>query len=159
MNIKVLGTHFDVSAYATEENIKTVLLEGSVAISQPTMFGLKKDEVVLKPYQKADFDKEKNIIEVSDEPNADLSIAWTKGWLQFSKECLPSVLRKLERYYNVDIRMPQNFPSSELITGKLDLKDSIEDVLTALADVAKIEYRINKNTIYIDKKLKKLPMK
>jgi len=159
LDIKVLGTHFDISAYPADNRIETVLLEGSIMISRPTVFGLKREEILLKPNQKANFYKERSIVEVSDEPNADIYIAWIEGWLQFSKESLQSVFNKLERYYNVEIRIDQNFPSSELISGKLDLKESLEDVMQALGDVATIEYRTNGKIIYINKKIKKLQMK
>jgi ferric-dicitrate binding protein FerR (iron transport regulator) len=98
-------------------------------------------------------------MDVVDEPEAMFYIAWTEGWLQFSRESLHSVFTKMERYYNVEIKIPGNFPSSELITGKLDLKESLEDVLLALADVAKIEYRVDGSKIYVDKKMNEIQRK
>jgi len=155
VDIKVLGTHFNISAYPGDNKIETILLEGKVAVSTPKLLGFGKNEVLLKPYQKASFNKEKNSINVKAEPNADIYIAWTEGWFQFSNESLHSVFTKLERYYNVEIQTPKNFPFSDRITGKLDLKESLEDVMMALGDVAKIEYKINNNTIYINKKQNK----
>ncbi len=152
ISIRVLGTHFDISAYPGDENVETVLLEGSVVVSAPKLFGLGKNDVLLKPYQKANFDKEESRIEVVDEPNAEQYISWTDGWFQFSKESLRSVFNKLERYYNVEIILPPNFLSTELISGKLDLKESLEEVMVTLKDVAEIEYRVSGNIIYIDKK-------
>ena len=154
LEIKVLGTLFDISAYSSDENIETILINGSVAVSKPNSLGLGRSEIILKPYQRASFQKQKNDVIVSEEPNAELYIAWTEGWLQFSHESLQSVFAKLERYYNVEIRTSQNFLSSELITGKLDLKESLQDVMITLSDVTNIEYRINGNKIYIDKKFK-----
>jgi len=52
LDIKVLGTHFNISAYPADATIETVLLEGSVAVEKPKTFGLGKKEVVLKPRQK-----------------------------------------------------------------------------------------------------------
>lgn len=159
LDIKVLGTHFNVSAFTADKNIETVLIEGSVVLRNSKSLAWGKNEIFLKPYQKATFDKKNNNIEVKDDPNADIFIAWTEGWLQFSQESLKSVFTKLERYYNIEITTPYNFPSSEIITGKLDLKDSLEEVMMALSDVARLEYRISQNKITIDKKIKKLPMK
>ena len=144
LDIKVLGTHFDVSAYPAENSIKTVLLEGSVAISKTTAFGFINNEIILKPNQKAEFEKDINEIFISNEENAEFYISWTEGWLHFSKESLQSVLRKLERYYNVEIMIVKDSSSSELISGKLDLKDSVEDVVRALEDVTKLKYQIKK---------------
>ncbi len=151
LEIRVIGTHFNVSAHTNDDKIETILLEGSVGLRKTTGFGLGKNEVILRPYQKGSFDKQNNDVSVSAEPNAEIYITWTEGMFQFSEEGLPSVFAKLERFYNVEIKIPQNFHSSELISGKLDLKESIEDVMAALGDVARIEYRIEENTIYINK--------
>ncbi len=159
LNITVLGTQFDISAYKTEKNIKTILIEGSVTVSRTNIFGFEENEVLLKPNQIASFNKIDNSIKVFDDPHVDFYISWTQGWMQFSQESLSSVFDKLERYYSVKIEMPKDFPSSEVISGKLDLKESLEDVMKVLSDVAKIEYRINKNEIYINKKLKRIHMK
>jgi len=159
MNIKVIGTHFNVSAYPTNESVETVLLEGSVALSNETRFGLTKNEKILKSNQKASFNKTDKRITVVDEPDAISYKAWTEGWLPFQRESLQSVFVKLERYYNVEIKTPDNFPVSELITGKLDLKESLKDVLLALSDVANLDFRIADDKIYIDKKIKELHMK
>ncbi len=159
IEIEVLGTRFNLSAYPVDNNIETVLLEGSVALNKPSAFGLKRGQVVLQPNQIARLNKETQKISVADEPNVEIYIAWTKGWLEFYQESLHSVTTKLGRYYNVEIKIPEDYPSSELITGKIDLKESLEDVMGALADVAEIEYRINENTVYINKKLKELRMR
>lgn len=156
INVTVLGTWFDVSAYPADKTIETVLIEGSVVVSKTKMIGFGKSEKILKPLQKASFDRESRDVTVSDEPHAGEVIAWTEGWLQFSRESLNSVFTRIERYYNVKIVLPENFPSSELITGKLDLKESLEEVMRALSDVAKIGYRISGDKIFIDKKIKEL---
>lgn len=155
LEVRVLGTHFNISAHSDDDIIETILLEGSVALSKTAGFGLGKAEVILNPYEKGSFDKQKNNVSVSAEPNADNYVTWTEGMFQFSKEDLPTIFTKLERFYNVEIEISQNVNASKLISGKLDLKESIEDVMTALGDVAKIEYRIEENIIYIDKREKR----
>lgn len=159
VDVEVLGTHFNISAYSGDANIETVLLEGSVVLTTTNSLGLGKNEIILKPNQKASLQKKSKNFVVTDEADAYMYIAWTKGWLEFSRESLQSVFSKMERYYNIEISTPQNFPSSEIITGKLDLKDSLEDVMKVLSDVAKLEYRIVNNTIEIDKKMNKIHMK
>lgn len=153
LDIRVLGTRFNVSAHINDDKIETILLEGSVSLSKTTGFGLGRNEVILNPYQKGSFDKQKNDVSVSSEPNAEIYISWTEGMFQFSKEDLKSVFTKLERFYDVKFQFSQSFHSSELISGKLDLKESIEDVMAALGDVAKIEYHINESIIYIDERI------
>jgi ferric-dicitrate binding protein FerR (iron transport regulator) len=156
LDVRVLGTHFNVSAYPADATIETVLLEGSVAVEKPKAFGLGKTEVVLKPSQKASFEKEESEFTVTDEADVDIYIAWTYGWLKYERESLSSVLRKVERYYNVEIQLPANYPGDDLITGKLDLKESLNAVMVVLADASRFEYRINGNNVFIEKKMEEL---
>jgi transmembrane sensor len=159
LDVKVLGTHFNVSAYSKDATIETVLLEGSVALEKPKAFGLGKSEVVLKPNQKASFKKEESEITVTDEADVDLYVAWTYGWLKYERESLWSVLRKVERYYNVEIQLPASYPGDDKITGKLDLKESLNAVMVVLADASRFEYRINGNNIFIEKKMEELKLR
>jgi len=159
LSIKVLGTRFDVSVYPTDCHIETVLLEGSVSIRKPGTLELAKNETVLEVNQKASFNKKKGSMEVSNVADTEFYIAWTEGWFRFSKESLKKICTKLERYYNVKIIIAPDFSSTELISGKLDLKDSMTDVLKALSDVTDIQYRITGDTIYIEEKIKELPMR
>ncbi|MGM0621027.1 MAG: FecR family protein, partial [Bacteroidota bacterium] len=157
LDIKVLGTNFNVSAYPTEKTVETVLVEGSVAVSRPKTFKLGKKELTLKPNQKASFDKENNEVILTDEPDVDLYIAWTYGWLRYERESLESVLRKVERYYNVEIELPAGYPSDDKISGKLDLENSLETVMGFLSDATGSDFRIAGNKVVIDEKLEKLP--
>lgn len=159
LEIKVLGTHFNVSAYPTDNVIETVLLEGSVSVERARTLGLGKSEVLLKPNQKASFKKEKNDFSVTDETDADIYIAWTYGWLKYNRESLISVMRKVERYYNVEIRLPDNYPQDDKITGKLDLKESLNEAMGILADASGTEFRIIGDKVYMEKKLDKLPQR
>lgn len=154
ISLKVLGTRFYLSAYPSNEEIITVLLEGSVALNENSSLGLFRKEVVLEPGQKASFKRSNKTINVEQEDDIEFYISWTKGWFLFSKESLFAVFNKLERYYNVKFIYDQSFPYDDLISGKLDLKDSISDVLETLSGVSKISYRIENENIYIETKLK-----
>jgi len=157
--IKVLGTRFNLSAYTADKLTETVLLEGKVAVSELSALGFLKSETILSPNQKASYDRNNRSISIINVTDADLAIAWTEGWFKFSQQSLKDVLNKLERYYNVQFIFDLKFPATDLISGKLDLKESVESVMIALADVADIQYRIDGNKIFIEKKIKKLQMK
>jgi transmembrane sensor len=159
LTVKVLGTRFNISAYTADETVETVLVEGKVSLSDNSSKAVSKKEVLLAPNQKAIFGKDSRQFEVGIVSDADLYTAWVSGWFRFSQESLFSVLRKLERYYNVQFVCDRDFPSGDLISGKLDLKDSLEQVMMALADVAGIEYRINENNITISKPIRKIPLR
>jgi transmembrane sensor len=154
ISLKVLGTRFYLSACSSDKEIVTVLLEGSVALIENSSLGLSGKEVILEPGQKAIFTKSNKTINVEQEADVEFYIAWTKGWFLFSKKSLFTVFNKLERYYNVKFIYDKSFPSDDLISGKLDLKDSISDVLETLTGLSKITYKIENENIYIEIKLK-----
>jgi transmembrane sensor len=149
--VKVLGTKFDVSAYESDKQIETVLLEGSVAISERSALGFLKRESILKPNQKASYDRNDHSIILQEESDVDYAIAWTEGWYKFHRQSIDDVLNKLQRYYNVKFILSPEFPKEDLITGKLDLKDSIDQVMRALDIIVILKYRIDGHQIYIEK--------
>jgi ferric-dicitrate binding protein FerR (iron transport regulator) len=159
ISIKVLGTKFNVSAYKTDKVAETVLLEGKVAVKELSSMGFMMKETMLAPNQKASFNKENKTISVQNERDADFAIAWTEGWFKFSQQNLNTVLNKLQRYYNVQFEYDPNFSTADMITGKLDLKESIEQTMVALGDVANIQYRINGDKIQIEKKINGIKMR
>jgi transmembrane sensor len=154
VSIKVLGTRFFLSACSSDEKIVTVLMEGSVALNENTSLGFARKDVILEPGQKASFDKSNKKISVEPVDDVKFYIAWTKGWFFFSKENLFTIFNKLERYYNIKFVYDKSFLSDDLISGKLDLKDSISDVLETLSELARISYKIENGNIYIERKLK-----
>jgi transmembrane sensor len=157
--IKVLGTRFNLSAYKTDKITETVLIEGKVALSEQSVLGFLKGETILAPNQKASYNHNDRSISVKNDPDAATAIVWTEGLFRFSQQNLSDVLNKLHRYYNVQFIFDREFPTTDLITGKLDLKESVEQVMVALGDVADIKFRINGDKIYIEKQIHQLKTK
>ncbi|MDP4205522.1 MAG: DUF4974 domain-containing protein [Bacteroidota bacterium] len=152
LTVKVLGTKFNISAYETDKDVMTVLVEGKVTLSDNSGFRLLKKETVMLPNQRVIFNKSHKTMTLKNEPDVAYYTAWTLGWFTFSKESLADVFKRLERYYNVKFIENSSFHSDDLLSGKLDLKTSIEEVMKALSDVAKIDYKIENNKVYIVKK-------
>lgn len=159
ISIRVLGTKFNISAYRSDYLTEAVLIEGKVSVSERSTLGFLNEETILSPHQKASYNKEKQTISVRNEPDVEFVIAWTEGWFKFSKQSLNEVLNKLQRYYNVQFVYDNEFSTSDLISGKLDLKDSIDQVMNALSDVANLHYRYCGTKVKIEKKITKLNMK
>ena len=152
VTVKVLGTRFNLSAYRSDQHTETVLIEGKVAISERSTLGFLKNETIIKPNQKATYTKADKKISVTKETDVELDIAWTEGWLKFSHQSLIEVLTKLQRFYNIQFIYDRDFATLDIITGKLDLKGSVDDVMLALAGVANIQFRIDGSLIYVEKK-------
>ena len=150
INIEVLGTKFNVSAYNSDEFIETVLLEGQINIwDAGKVF---KNKVLMVPSQKATYSKVQKEISLEIEAKPEMFIAWIEGWYPFSNENLEQVFKKLERYYNIHIEYDQTLIYKALpVSGKLDLKDSLNEVMAVLSGVAKFDYHINGTVVKIVK--------
>lgn len=129
--IKVLGTKFNVSAYASEKSIQTVLKEGSVKILKTENLFFTKEQL-LKPGQLALWNKHSNKLSMH-EVNPDLYSAWVKGYLPFNREPLENIVKKLMRYYNVSIKFEEQKYNEKRVSGKLDLNDDRDSTLKNLA--------------------------
>lgn len=96
MEVSVLGTHFNVMAYDNEGAAKTTLVEGSVRVNRGA------DAVVITPGQQAQVGAGSAIRVV---PHADVeeALAWKNGYFQFNGARIESVMRQVERWYDVDV--------------------------------------------------------
>ena len=134
LQIKVLGTQFNVSAYAEDQVIQTVLKEGRVAIRRNNAAFYESD-LVLKPNQLASFTKGSSDTKVY---NVDVNYytLWTKGLLSFNEADFNRVLKKVERFYNISIRFSDPTLGAIRISGKLDLKQQMSEVFEYLEKVS-----------------------
>ena len=82
-----------------------------------------------------------------------------KVFLEFNRESILNVFKRLSKYYNVHFVTESSVELNRKISGKLDLKDSLEDVLKVVSDAAPITFRIDQDKIYINSKINYLPMK
>ncbi|MDR2921542.1 MAG: FecR domain-containing protein [Tannerella sp.] len=145
LDVMVLGTQFNLSTYKTEKQVEVVLVSGKVEVQTHRY-----EKSVLTPNQLFSYNTEthkRNIKQV------DISeyIAWKDGYYQFTKQNLEVVLRKISQYYEIDIQWSPKL--NELsCSGKLDLKNDLDEVLNALQKAAPIKITQNQEKIYIDVK-------
>lgn len=134
LEIKVLGTQFNVSAYAEDNEIQTVLKEGSIAIRRKGG-GFFEDDIILKPNQLGSFNKSKSVTKIFD-VDADNYTLWTKGLIGFEETDFIRIIKKLERFYNISVYFSD--PQKEImrISGKLDLKQGRKEVIGYLEKVS-----------------------
>ncbi|WP_319503514.1 FecR domain-containing protein [uncultured Draconibacterium sp.] len=137
ISVEVLGTKFDVAAYPGDNIVETVLVEGKVKMIKHG-FQFSSKEYILSPNQRAAFDinsKETTISEV----DVNNYISWQKGFLLFETQDLNRIFRKVERYYNINIRYADPNLGLLRISGKLELREDKESVLNVLAKTASVE--------------------
>jgi len=134
LDIKVLGTQFNVSAYAEDDVIQTVLKEGSVDIRRKGTLFFEHD-VVIKPNQMAAFNKNTSDTKIY-QVDADAFTLWTKGLIHFEDVDFNRVIKKIERFYNISISFSDQDKKIMRISGKLDLKQGRKEVMEYLEKVS-----------------------
>ncbi len=139
--LKVYGTKFDVQAYKEDNEYNTILIEGKVSL-EVTQKGFMTKEHFLYPDQKAMLLADSEDFVIAEVANADNYTAWKEGYLIFKNESFQSILKRVSRYYNIDIELNQEMQVRRL-SGKLDLKDDPERVLDGLALISNIRYEKN----------------
>lgn len=150
VQIKVLGTHFNVSAYAEDKMIQTVLQEGSVELRKNDS-GIFGERFVLKPNQMASFSKSTSETALYD-VDASYYTLWTKGLLSFDEVDFDKILKKVERFYNITVDFSEPALGTIRISGKLDLKGTREEVLEYLGKVSRTEIKkLNENQFIVNK--------
>lgn len=125
-DIRVWGTTFNVSAYASDNFFETSLVEGLVEVI-PSQSAQK--ALFLKPNQKLCFDKQTHLWKIST-TDLWLETAWKRGDIIFRSERLNSIMNYLENYYGVNIRIVGECPI-ELFTGSFH-EDNVCTVLKIL---------------------------
>lgn len=146
MDIQVLGTTFNVCAYEEESTQTVVLVTGKVEVIT------NKNEIqILTPNNLLAYNDRKGItIEPVDVQNY---IAWKDGFYQFNQESLEVITKKLSKYYGKTIIADEQLKGITC-SGKLDLKDELDDVLRILIQTVPAQVTKTNDQIYINVKSK-----
>ncbi|PWG81516.1 FecR family protein [Pararcticibacter amylolyticus] len=143
LKVKVLGTHFNINAYPEDENIRTTLLEGSVAVSR------KGESYLLKPGQVAIAKAEKAVsIQAADTEEA---VAWKNEAFQFSGSDVHEVMRQLSRWYNVEVRYSDDM-ISEHYTGYISRNVPASKALAMLREIGDLNFIMTNGVITVTNK-------
>lgn len=130
--VEVLGTHFNIRSYADDEESKTTLLEGSVEISTAA------SKMLLKPNQQATLAKGR--LEV-DEVEPEIAVAWKNGSIQFENEDIRSIMKKIERWYDVEVAY-DGTPGTVGIGGAVPMSMSLKQVLKILESTDQFKFKL-----------------
>jgi transmembrane sensor len=134
MDIRVLGTQFNVMAYDDEKSINTTLLEGSVQILKES------GTAYLEPGQAAILNKGSGKIKVASADIED-AVAWKNGYFIFSNENIESIMRKVSRWYNVEVEYQGDLNNKDFV-GTISRDKNISELLKMLELTGAIHFRI-----------------
>lgn len=144
-DVRVLGTSFNVCAPSGTENTSVVLVSGSVNVMNQSSG----EEVMLEPDQMVVCEGERT--GRPEKVDVEQYICWVNDRLIYRGEPLGSVFRKLELAYGRKITVASDIDEI-VVSGKVNLNEPIENVLTGISFLAPIGFREDGNDIYIYRK-------
>jgi transmembrane sensor len=131
--VQVLGTHFNINAYSDEPTVNTTLLEGSVRVSD-----LRTNiSQLLKPGEQSQLSEQIDVINLKDTNEA---VAWKAGYFQFDKADIKTVMRQIERWYDVSVIYEGDLPNYRF-GGEIERNLSLLQVLKVL-EKTKVHFRL-----------------
>ncbi len=146
LDIVVLGTQFNVSAYKTDGKIATTLVEGSVNVYEDSNPDTK---VLLSPNYQAAFFKEKGTL-TKTKVDTRIFTSWMENRLIIDNLSFEQIIDKLERTHNVSIVNQVASLNNEVFNGEFE-NERIETVLNIIASSTHFTYKIENNVITISK--------
>ena len=166
INIKVLGTVFNVRSYSSDKNIETTLLRGKIEISQPSFPAAKK--IILHPHEKLTLPTTAPAIKTSASEPISVSLpaqpvhidktlkderltetAWLYNRLEFRNEDFETIAHKMERWYNVKISFRDEASKKLDFNGSFE-KETLEEALEALQKASpSFTFKIENHEIFI----------
>lgn len=149
VRVKVLGTHFNVEAYPGDAEVRTTLLEGSVAVSLKG----ENQRLVLAPNESAIYNKEKGTLIQEAAPGAKNEILWRKGIILFDQLPLHEIARQLSNAFQTDIRIDAPQLKNYRMTATFDTNEDLTQILDLLKNAGNFNYKKENNTITLTTKL------
>lgn len=148
VNVRVLGTQFNISSYPEDSSVSTVLVEGSVSLYNVGDAYDTKKATLLKPGYLADWNKTHKSIKI-EKADIEVHTAWINGRIILKHMKFNDIIKKLERHYDVKINNNNKSLEKELITATFDI-ETIEQVFEVISELHPIKFKIINNQITIN---------
>jgi len=139
--VRVLGTHFNVNSYADELETKVTLLEGKVNVEMGAARG------VLKPGQQATLRNDN--IKVLDDVDVDEVMAWKNGQFYFGGTDIKTIMRQIEKYYDVQVEYRDEIPYQ--FVAKISRDVNVSELLRRLELTGLVHFDIRDRKIIVRK--------
>lgn len=140
--VEVLGTNFNMSAYASDEQEKTTLLVGKVRVKMQQGDG----EAVLRPGEQAVLENNQSFKVFA--VNTEDAVAWKNNAFVFNNEELGSILKKIARWYDVEVICPPEMEHM-IFSGSVSRDKSITQALRIMELTQTVHFKIDGRRITV----------
>lgn len=144
--VKVVGTAFNINAYDEKYEMVTTVVEGKVIVNDDHW---EKNELLM-PNEQLCVNTLTGVVQrkVID---AGVFTAWTRGRLVFENESLDSLMKRLERLYDVNIIISDDVDKTIKFTGDIKRYDDLNDVLDMLATTQNVKFSVDGQDVVVSK--------
>lgn len=145
VDVRVLGTHFNVKAFAEEGRTVTTLAEGSVELQAGNR------KIVLEPDQQGEYFSGTQGFKVHPVDAAD-AIAWKDGKFVFRRERLETIMESVARWYNLEVTYQNPQVRDILFSGKMDRYGNVRELLDMIEKTEKVKFELNNQGLMVREK-------
>ncbi|PKO99851.1 MAG: hypothetical protein CVU13_04810 [Bacteroidetes bacterium HGW-Bacteroidetes-8] len=144
--VEALGTTFNVSAYSDDNKVETTLLSGRVRISSATESF---PSIEITPNEQVVYDKASRRL-IKRVVDANSYISWTQGHLVFQGASFETVIKKLERFYDVTVNYDLSKYKGKNLYVKFTNSESLSEALDVLSEmISGFNYKISGKIVII----------
>ncbi|HJA15711.1 MAG TPA: FecR family protein [Candidatus Butyricimonas faecavium] len=145
MDVQVLGTSFNIMAYRDEPTMQTTLVNGRVQVNSGGKTGT---SIVMEPGYQVQLDTLTGKMEMY-EVNVANFVGWKEKLFVFDDENMEMMMRKLARWYDVDIIIESPKLKKSVFYGVIRKYENISKILDMLKRTQNIDYVIESNRVVI----------
>lgn len=138
--IQVLGTHFNINAYADEPILRTTLLEGSIKVSTAGK------TILLHPGEQVASNTATDDL-VTTKPDVANVIAWINGRFKFDHSDIKTVMRQIARWYDVEVEYRGSLPDYQFAGGTFR-NNNLSEVLQVL-ELSGLHFKLENHKIIV----------
>ena len=147
LEVRVLGTSFNVRSFTEEENVSVAVLTGKVMVSDHSDSPADKEQVLLPNEMLVYSVKERSF---SDKKKFDSEVVF--GWkdhnLVFKDETIDRILTTLSRWYGVEFNIHTRLDHNKEFTGRF-INPTLKEVMESISYSYQFEYEINNSNVLI----------
>lgn len=151
LDVKVLGTRFNVKAYPDENEIETSLFEGKVNLLRKDPIGKGIEETSVFPGESYVYDLKSRRLQTRRFAEEEIN-GWKKNQLIFKDDTFSNLVRKVERWYDVDIVYDEKLFNDRLLTVELYEGERIERLMEIISLTLSVDYRYENEKIILTPK-------
>lgn len=147
MEVKVLGTHFNINAYDDEDAMRVTLLEGSVSVSRQSTVN-SRQLAVLKRGEQAVLNTQPLALSNTLNPNLEEVMAWKNGNFQFEGAGIEQVMRQVARWYDIEV-VYQDKVANRKLRGTIPRNVQASQLFRMLEATGGAHFRMEGNKVFV----------